>query len=86
MDLRMVKVERLVCSPCGTEGWAGDNWLSTGVFHFDDETFVQLGVLNEIREAMSSGVPMKAWITSFLRTRQSDPMWLYTVGEDLAER
>lgn len=76
-----------MCLQCGTEGWVSDNWLETGVFHFNDQTSVQLGVLHDIGRFIAAGCPLPITTgTLFPDQRRGDPGWIGDQDEDMIAR
>lgn len=64
VELLLVTVERLLCLPHGTEGWASENWPATGVFPFNDQTLVQVPVLHDSGRYMAIRVTLAASIVT----------------------
>lgn len=81
-----MKIERRVCLPRGTEGSTSDSWAATGVFHHNNQTFVELDILYRIRNALVDKTPMKTWITDFLDQARKDPAWLSDIPKEIVDR
>lgn len=85
VDLRAVERKRRICSPCGTEEWASDDWPATGMFHFSDRTFVELDLMHRIRKAMGDGTPIETWLMASLDDGMKNPVLLLdSISKDLS--
>ena len=74
--LRCVAVENFRCGKCSLRGWADDNWRDDWVFNYNNNLFLELPVLYDIREALRLGTPIATHLRQFFAPTLADTVWL----------